>query len=152
MLKEGQKAPNFSLKDKEGNIIRLQDFKSKYLVVYFYPKDNTPGCTIEARDLTYYIDDFKKLNTEIIGISGGDEESKKKFCNRYNLKITLLSDPDFQTSKKYGVYKEKSFLGKKFMGIVRTTFVLDKGKIIKIFENVRANGHAQEVLNFIKHL
>lgn len=153
VLKENQKASDFALKDKDGKLHKLSDIKTDYTVIYFYPKDNTPGCTIEANEFTELINDFKKLNAEIIGISGGDEESKRKFCDKHNLKIALLSDPNFEISKKYEVYGEKSFLGKKFLGINRTTFVLDKNKkIIRVYENVKALGHAEEVLNFVKNL
>lgn len=147
-----KKAPNFSLKDKEKKIYSLKDFNSDFLVVYFYPKDDTPGCTIEAQEFTNNLEKFKKLNASIIGISGGNEGTKAKFCNKYNLKVLLLSDPDFSISKKYGVYGEKSFLGKKFMGIKRTTFILDKNKnIIKAYENVKPLDHSKEILEFIKN-
>ena len=153
VLKEGNKSFDFALKDKDGKLHKLLDIKSNYVVVYFYPKDSTPGCTIEANEFTELINDFKKLNAEIIGISGGDERSKIKFCDKHNLKIILLSDPNFEISKKYGVYGGKSFLGKKFLGINRTTFVLDKNKkIIRVYENVKAQGHAEEVLGFVDNL
>ena len=150
-LKEGEKAPDFSLKDKDSNLIKLSLIKAEYIVIYFYPKDNTSGCTTEGKEFTQDLEKFKKLNAEVIGISGGDEESKKKFCEKHNLKVRLLSDPDFKISDKYSAYGEKIFLGRKFMGIKRTTFILDKNKkIIKIYEDVKANGHSQEVLEFIK--
>ena len=150
-LKEGEKAPDFSLKDKDSNLIKLSLIKAEYIVIYFYPKDNTSGCTTEGKEFTQDLEKFKKLNAEVIGISGGDKESKKKFCEKHNLKVRLLSDPDFKISDKYSAYGEKIFLGRKFMGIKRTTFILDKNKkIIKIYEDVKANGHSQEVLEFIK--
>lgn len=153
MLKLKDKAPDFELKDKDSKLHSLKNIKSEFTVLYFYPKDNTPGCIIEAKDFTSLINEFKKLKTEIIGISGGDEKSKEKFIEDCDLKINLLSDPDYKICNKYGVYGEKQFMGKHFMGIKRTTFILDKNKnIIKIFENVKAVGHAQEVLNFIKSL
>jgi len=154
-LEVGKTAPDFSLKDKDGKITNLKETitNHNHTIIYFYPKDNTPGCTIEANDFTKYQNDFNKLNTKIIGISGGDEKSKEKFCTAHNIKITLLSDPDFKTSTKYGVYGEKSFMGRKFMGIKRFTFILDKNKkIIKIYPNVKAKDHAEEVLEFIKSL
>ncbi|MBI2628462.1 peroxiredoxin [Candidatus Pacearchaeota archaeon] len=160
MLKQNSKAPDFELKDKNGKIWRLKDFKPdkiKFLVLYFYPKDNTPGCTIEAKEFSALLNDFKKLKTEVIGISGGDESSKKKFhesCD-LNSSLILLSDPDFKICKKYGVYGQKSFMGKKFLGIKRTTFILrfadNQEKIVKVYENVKALGHAKEVLEFISH-
>ncbi len=152
-LNVGDKAPDFSLKDKDGKVHALHDIKSDYVMVYFYPKDNTPGCTIESNKLNDSLDEFKKLGVTIIGISGGDEKSKTKFCERYGFKFTLLSDTEFRTSEKYGVYGEKSFMGRKYMGIFRETFVLDKGhKIIKIFEKVKPPVHAQELLDHIKSL
>ena len=144
-------AKNFSLEDKNGKIHDLLSLKSKYKVIYFYPKDDTPGCTIEAKEFSELVNDFKKLQTEIIGISGGDNESKKKFCVKYNLNLLLLTDPNFSVSKSYGVYGAKSFMGKKYDGIKRTTFILDQeNKIIRIFDEVKALGHAKEILNYIK--
>jgi len=147
------KAPDFSLNDKENKIYNLSEINTKYLVLYFYPKDNTPGCTIEAKEFSDNLNEFEKINARIIGISGGDNDSKGKFCDKYGLKVLLLSDPDFKVSSEYGVYGEKQFMGRKFMGISRTTFVLDKDKkIIKVYEKVKAIGHADEVLDFIKNL
>ncbi len=146
-----KKAPDFSLKDKEGKEHKLSDVKTKYLVLYFYPKDDTPGCTIEAKEFTKDLEEFNTLGATIIGISGGDETTKKKFCEKHNLKITLLSDPEFKTSNEYGVYGEKEFMGNKTMGIKRTTFIIDKNKeIIKVFENVKPEGHSKEILNFLQ--
>ena len=151
MLKEGEQAPDFSLRDKDGKIHSLNGVTSDYILVYFYPKDNTPGCTIEAKDFSRDIEKFDKLNTTIIGISGGDEKSKTKFCEKQNLKILLLSDYDFSVSNNYGVYGEKSFMGRKYMGISRWTFVLNKNhKIIKIYDKVKPGIHSKEVLEFIK--
>jgi peroxiredoxin Q/BCP len=145
--KEGSKAPAFSLKDKDGKIYALKDMDEKYLVIYFYPKDNTPGCSIEAREFSKDIAKYKKLGAKVIGVSGGDEKSKTKFCEKNNLKILLLSDTDFNVSEKYGVYGEKKFMGKTYMGITRTTFILDKErKIVKVFEKVKPLGHSKDVL------
>jgi thioredoxin-dependent peroxiredoxin len=145
------KAFDFKLKDKDGKTYSLKEFKKDYIVLYFYPTDSTPGCTLEAKEFNDHLNDFKRLNTQIIGISGGDEKTKTKFCDKHNLKLLLLSDTDFLISKRYKVYKEKSFLGKRFLGIVRTTFVLDKShNIIKQFDKVNPIGHAKEVLKFIK--
>lgn len=145
-------AVNFKLKDKNGKDYSLDSFTSDYIVLYFYPKDSTPGCTTEAIEFTKNLEEFKKLNTTIIGISGGDEKTKQKFCEKNNLKILLLSDSDFSISKKYGVYGEKSFMGRKFMGIKRTTFLLDKNKnIIKVYENVKPLGHSEEILDFLEN-
>ena len=152
MLKEGEQAPDFSLRDKDSNIHSLSEINSDYVLVYFYPKDSTPGCTIEAQEFSKDIEEFNKLNTTIIGISGGDEKSKTKFCEKHDLKILLLSDTDFSVSNNYGVYGEKSFLGRKYMGISRWTFVLNKDhKIIKIYDKVKPAEHSQEVLEFIRN-
>ena len=152
MIKVKEQAPDFSLRDKDGEIHSLSEVNSDYVIVYFYPKDNTPGCTIEAKDFSRDKKEFDKLNTTIIGISGGDEKSKTKFCEKQNLKILLLSDSDFSISNNYGVYGEKSFMGRKYMGISRWTFVLNKNhKIIKIYDKVKPGIHSEEVLEFIKN-
>ena len=152
MLKEGEQAPDFSLRDKDSNIHSLSKINSDHVVIYFYPKDSTPGCTIEAQEFSKDIEEFNKLNTTIIGISGGDEKSKTKFCEKHDLKILLLSDSDFSVSNNYGVYGEKSFMGRKYMGISRWTFVLNKDhKIIKIYDKVKPAEHSQEVLEFIRN-
>jgi thioredoxin-dependent peroxiredoxin len=144
-------APDFNLKNKEGKFHKLSDFKEKFIIIYFYPKDNTSGCTIESKGFNDLLDDFKKIDTKIVGISGGDEASKRKFCEKNSLNLLLLSDTEFKTSKDYGVYGEKSFRGKKFLGINRTTFILDSDrKIIKIFNKVKPANHSKEVLDFIK--
>jgi len=150
-LKVGRKAPAFALKNKEGNVYRLKDTQSAFTVVYFYPRDNTPGCTLEAQMFTKELRNFNHLDTMIIGISGGDEKSKTKFFEKNKLKILLLTDPDFAVCTKYGVYGEKSFMGRKFMGIHRVTFVLDKNDIvIKVYDKVKPFEHAKEILAFIK--
>lgn len=148
----GDIAPDFILKDRLNQEHQLSKIK-KIKVLYFYPKDNTPGCTIESKGFSLMLDEFENLNATVIGVSGGDNKSKEKFCTSHNLKHVLLSDIDFLVSKEYGVYGEKSFMGKKYMGISRITFILDKNnKILKIYENVKPIGHAKEVLNFIKSL
>lgn len=150
---ENKKAPSFKLKNKDNKIISLNDIKSDYIVVYFYPKDNTSGCTIEAKMFSKDLNKFKKINTGIIGISGGDEKTKTKFIEKNNLKITLLSDHEFKVSSKYGVYGEKKMMGRTYMGIKRTTFILDKNKkIIKIFNKVKPLIHSKEVYDFIVNL
>ncbi len=152
VLEEGAEAINFSLKDKDGEIHKLSDIKSKYIVLYFYPKDDTLGCTIEANSFNGNIEKFKDADAEIIGISGGNEKSKKDFCSKYGLNITLLSDSDFEISKKYGVFKEKNFFGKRINAIGRITFIIKNGKIIKVFRKVYPDRHIQEVLDFLKRL
>ncbi len=150
-LKEGSKAPEFSLKDKDAQVISLKDMSTKYVVVYFYPKDDTPGCTIEANLFSQKKEEFDRLGAAIIGISGGDEKTKTKFCEKHNLQITLLSDPDFSVSKSYGSFGRKKMMGKEFDGIFRNTFILDEGHaIIKVFRNVNPKNHVDEVLSFLK--
>lgn len=147
------KAKNFKLKDMNNKEYELKTIKEKYKILYFYPKDNTPGCTIEANDFTALKKDFEKLNAKIIGISGGNEKTKCKFVEKHDLKILLLSDTDFKVSEKYGTYKLKKFMGREYMGINRETFILDeKNNIIKHYPKVKAKGHAQEVLNYLKEL
>lgn len=150
-LKIGDKAPDFKLKDSQGNIVKLSDFKGKKIILYFYPKDLTPGCTTEAICFRDDISLFKKDNTEIIGISLDNEESHKKFKIKHNLPFELLSDVNAEASKKYGVYKLKNMYGKQFYGIARTTFIIGENQKIKhIFENVKADKHSKEVLNKLK--
>ena len=152
-LPEGRKAPAFSLKDKDGAVHRLSELDDDYVVLFFYPKDNTPGCTIEASAFSKDIQKFTKVGATVIGISGGDEKSKTKFCTKHKLRTTLLSDSDFSVSKKYGVYGTKKFMGKTFQGIRRATFVLDENrKIVKVFDKVKPLGHSKEVLSTIQDL
>lgn len=151
MIELNKKAPNFSLPDKNNEQISLDQIKSKYTIIYFYPKDNTPGCTIEAIEFSTLQKEFEKANTTIIGISGGNEKTKTTFCNKHKLTIPLLSDTEFIVSKKYDVYGEKKFMGRLFNGIKRTTFILDsEKKIIAIFDKVNVKDHATEVLDWIK--
>ena len=147
LLKVGQKAPSFSLKDQNGQMHKLSDYKGKKLVLYFYPKDMTPRCTIEACDFTKLKNEFVKKNVLVFGVSSDSEELHKKFEEKEKLSITLLADVGKKVSESYGVYGEKNFMGNFFKGIHRTTFVIDeKGKIAKIYENVKAIGHAKQVL------
>ncbi|MBT3406786.1 thioredoxin-dependent thiol peroxidase [Candidatus Woesearchaeota archaeon] len=150
-IKSKGKAPAFSLKDKEGVRHSLKDFDSEFIVLYFYPKDNTPGCTIEANMFSKDSAKYSALNTTVVGVSGGDEKTKSKFCERNRLKILLLSDTDFSVATKYGVYGEKSFMGRKYMGVSRVTFILDNSrKIVKVFDKVKPAIHSKEVLEFLK--
>ena len=152
-MTKNTKAPNFKLESTSGKIIELNKIKSKYIVLYFYPKDDTPGCTIEAKD-------FSKLNNLIIknkayvfGISKDSIKSHLKFKKKYKIKFDLLSDEKLAVIKKYGVWGKKSFLGKKYMGIIRTTFLINSnGKIHKIWSNVRVKDHAKEVFSEIKKI
>jgi thioredoxin-dependent peroxiredoxin len=147
MLKEGDSAPNFALEGADGNKHWLGDYRGRYLVLYFYPKDNTPGCTIEAKDFSSRVEEFRKFNTAVVGVSKDDLKSHQKFVSSCSLGIMLLSDPDLSTIKAYDSYGNKGIFG---MGTVRNTFIIDKNlKIIKIYTKVSALGHAKEVLDFI---
>lgn len=151
-LKVGDKAPNFKLMDKDGKEWDLKSQKGKYVVVYFYPKDNTPGCTIEAKEFSSLLKDFTELGATVFGISGGNERTKTKFCEKYDLSVTLLSDTDFEVSKSYGVYGQKKFMGRLFNGIHRSTFIIDAdGEVAAVFNSVSAKGHAKEMLEAIKN-
>ena len=146
-LKVRQKAPTFSLPNQDGKIVSLSDYKGKKVVLYFYPKDDTPGCTKESCAFRDGIHEIHDLRAEIIGVSGDSVESHKKFAKKYNLNFPLLSDESKKMLKTYGVWKEKSLYGRKFMGIERTTFILDEnGKIDDIFHKVKVDGHLEEVL------
>lgn len=152
-IKVGAKAPAFELPDKDGNLIKLSDIDADFVVVFFYPKDNTPGCTIEAKGFTESLKAFSKLNAEIIGISGGDEKTKTSFCKAHKLKVNLLSDGDFKIAKKYDSYGPKKFMGRSYKGIFRKTFIVDKKqKVRKIFDKVTPESHPEEVLKAIKEL
>ena len=151
MITEGNKAPDFTLNDKNGNAVSLKQFKGKRVVLYFYPKDNTPGCTKEACNFRDEISLFQGLNAEIIGISADSEASHQKFAGKFNLPFTLLSDPDRKVIKDYGVWKEKNNFGIKALGIVRTTFIIDEnGIIVKIFNKVKVEGHNKEVKEMLE--
>lgn len=151
MVAEGKKAPAFKLKDQNGKSYSLKDFAGKKLVLYFYPKDNTSGCTKEACSFRDNFSEFEKLNAVIVGVSGDSEASHKKFVDKFDLNFTLLSDESKEMLEKYGVWKEKSMYGKKYMGIERTTFVIDEnGVVLKIFPKVKVDKHTEEVLNILK--
>jgi len=152
MIKEGNKAPDFSAADQNGNKIKLSSFKGKKnVVLYFYPKDMTPGCTTEACD---FRDQFKKFkSTEILGVSIDSPERHQKFIEKYDLPFTLISDVDQKVVNKYGVWQEKKLYGKTFMGIVRSTVIIDKSGVVrKIFPKVKVKGHIDEVLEALKEL
>ncbi len=146
-LKEGNSAPDFVLKDASGKEVSLKDFKGKWIVLYFYPKDNTPGCTIEALDFTALKKNFEKKNAVILGISKDNCKAHQKFIDGKKLTIMLLSDEDTKVNQKYGVWMLKKFMGREYMGTHRSTFLIDpKGKIAKIWYGVSPDGHAKEVL------
>ena len=144
----GDTAPDFALQDKTGNQVRLSDFAGQKVVLYFYPKDNTPGCTRQACAFAAAYDDFKKRNIIVIGISKDNVESHRKFAEKHNLPFILLADPELQAIQAYGVWQEKKLYGKVSMGVVRTTFIIDEnGKIEKIMPKVKPDTNAEEILN-----
>ena len=146
-MKVGEAAPTFTAPDREGKSISLQDFQDRSIVLYFYPKDNTPGCTTQAIDFTDKVAEFQALNTQVIGISPDSIASHGKFIDKHNLKIILLSDPEHQIAESYGIWQLKKFMGKEYMGIVRSTFLIDPtGNISQIWSNVRVKNHVDTVL------
>jgi len=151
MIKENFKVPNFKLPSSNNKTFEINKSLKQYLVIYFYPRDNTPGCTNEAKDFSKLHKEFKRLNCEIFGISKDSIESHKKFISKFKIPFQLLSDEKIVALKKYGAWGEKSMYGKKFMGIKRTTVLISpKGKIIKIWNNVKVKEHAKEVLSCLK--
>ena len=153
MIKNKLKAPNFKLLSTGDKEIELNKLKSKYIVLYFYPKDDTPGCTIETNDFNKLLKNFKKLKCEIYGISKDNVLSHKKFKTKYKIKFDLIADVDKKMIKSYKVWGKKKFMGREFMGILRTTFLLDKNrKIIKIWKKVKVKDHAKNVLETLKSI
>ena len=149
--KIGDKIPNFKIPLSNGNNLDSKDIKDKKYVLYFYPKDNTPGCTTEAKNFSDKIREFKKLKTEIIGISKDSIESHLKFINKQELKINLASDEDGKVIEKFGVWVEKNMYGRKYMGIQRSTFLInEQSKIEYIWDKVRVKGHVEDVIDKIK--
>lgn len=151
MLEVGKKAPDFSLLNQDEKKISLKDFIGQKVVLYFYPKDDTSGCTKEACSFSDDLPKFSKIDAVILGVSPDSVKSHKKFSEKYKLKFDLLADEEKQVVEKYGVWKEKSMYGRKYMGVERTTFIIDeKGKIKKIFNKVKVDGHNKEVLEALK--
>jgi peroxiredoxin Q/BCP len=151
MLKAGSKAPSFSLQSDEGKNVSLKDYAGKKVVLYFYPKDDTPGCTREACSFTENSNALRKAGAVVLGVSADSVTSHEKFKKKYKLNFPLLSDPDRETIQKYGVWKEKNMYGKKSMGVERTTFIIDEeGKIAHIFPKVKVDGHTEKVLEKLK--
>ena len=152
-ISENKKAPNFKLPSTNGSVFELSKIKNKNIILYFYPKDDTPGCTLESKDFSKLNSMINKKNTVVFGISKDSMESHLKFKKKYKLKFDLLSDEKLKVIKKYGVWGMKSFLGKKFKGVIRSTFLINsKGKIHKIWTNVRVKDHAKSVLDEIKSI
>ena len=153
MLKINSKAPTFVVPSTTNNKYSLKDSIGKYVILYFYPKDDTPGCTIETNDFNKLLSKFKKLDCEVYGVSKDNIKSHDKFRDKYKIKFDLLSDEDLKVLKKYKVWGKKKFMGREFMGIIRTTFLIDKkGKILKIWENVKVKDHAKEVLETLQNI
>lgn len=151
---EGRKAPAFELSDRSGNPVALRDLLAAgHLVLYFYPKDMTPGCTAEACSFRDYTRQIRALDAQVVGISADSSASHAKFADKYELKFPLLSDPENRVTRAYGVYKKKSLYGREFMGIERSTFIIDRGGTIrKVFPKVKVDGHSAEVLAALKEL
>jgi peroxiredoxin Q/BCP len=147
------KAANFTLPSTNKKNFSLNKSQGKYVVLYFYPKDDTPGCTIETNDFNKLYSKFKKLDCEVYGISKDNIKSHDKFREKYKIKFDLLSDEELKVLKKYKVWAKKKFMGREFMGIVRTTFLIDKkGKILKVWDNVKVKEHAKEVLETLQNI
>ncbi|MDY6900557.1 MAG: thioredoxin-dependent thiol peroxidase [Cyanobacteriota bacterium] len=149
----GEKAPSFSANNQDGDLVKFEDLQSNWLVLYFYPKDDTPGCTVEAKDFSEYSPQFDALGAKILGVSPDSEKSHCKFISKHNLSIQLLSDPEHQVCESYGIWKLKKFMGKEYMGVVRSTFLIaPNGNIAHTWSNVRTKGHAEKVLSKLQEL
>ena len=147
------KALDFKLQSTNGKNYSLKESIGKYVVLYFYPKDDTPGCTIETKDFNKLLQKFKKLNCEVLGISKDSLKSHNKFKNKHKIKFDLLTDEELKVLKKYGVWGKKKFMGREFMGTIRSTFLVDKkGKIIKMWKDVKVKDHAKEVLETLQNI
>jgi thioredoxin-dependent peroxiredoxin len=153
MVQEGDKAPDFALPTETGETLRLSNLKGRPVVVYFYPKDDTTGCTAEAKDFTRLAGEFKKIGVEVIGVSPDSTESHQKFAKKYDLKVRLAADTDKAVAMAYGVWVEKSMYGRKYMGVDRSTFLINtKGNVARSWHKVKVSGHADEVLEAAKEL
>lgn len=153
MIEEGKKAPAFTLESSAGGKAKLKDYAGKWLVLYFYPRDNTPGCTTEANDFQAAEGDLAERDAVVVGVSKDSIASHEKFCDKLGLEFPLLSDPDGKVLEKYGAWGEKNMYGKKRMGIIRTTVLIDpKGKVRKVFSKVRVKGHVAKVLEALDAL
>lgn len=147
MISEGDSVPEFNVHDANGNSVKSTDFQGKRHAIYFYPKDFTPGCTVEADEFSKDYEKFKKNGIEIIGVSPDSVDSHKKFCAKMGIKYPLLADTDREISEKFGVWGKKKFMGREYMGVMRSTFLVDEhGKIFKVFPKVKPAGHSKDVL------
>lgn len=147
----GESAPDFSAPDSDGNLVSLQDQRNSWLILYFYNKDNTPGCTTQAQEFSEYAEEFTKLGAKIIGVSPDSAKSHCKFIDQHNLSIQLLSDPEHQVIAAYGAWRLKKFMGKEYMGVVRSTFLISpEGKIAQVWDQVRVKGHVLKVFQKLK--
>ncbi|MBN2461505.1 MAG: peroxiredoxin [Candidatus Cloacimonetes bacterium] len=152
-LQIGDKAPDFKISSQPDKSTSLRDYTGKWIVLYFYPRDNTPGCTLEARDFSCLVDEFAILDAVILGVSKDSLASHRNFITRHNLNIELLSDPGSEVMKSYGVWRMKNMHSREFPGAVRSTFLIDpEGRIAAIWDNVRAKGHAEAVLGYLKKI
>ncbi len=146
LIDRGTKAPAFALKDQHGETHRLSDYAGRSVILYFYPKDDTPGCTQESCEFQAALPKLKRRDAVVLGVSILDEKSKAKFATRHGLTFPLLADADHAVAEKYGVWQQKSFMGRKFMGIVRTTYLIGPdGKVIRRWDKVKVDGHVDEV-------
>ena len=153
MIKENIKAPIFKLPSTNKKNYSLKDSLGKYVVIYFYPKDDTPGCTIETNDFNKLLPKFKKLNCEVLGVSKDSLKSHDKFRDKYKIKFDLLADEKLEVLKKYKVWGKKKFMGREFMGVIRSSILIDrKGKILKVWDNVKVKDHAKEVLETLNDI
>ena len=147
MIKEGDAAPDFEARDAEGNAVRLSDLRGRKVVLYFYPKDDTPGCTKQACSIRDSYSEFEERGIKVLGVSLDDQASHRKFADKYELPFTLLADTDHAVADAFGVYGEKEFMGKKYLGVDRKTFLIDEqGRVKKVFDKVNVDEHADEVL------
>ena len=145
-----KKVKNFKLLSTSKKVFEFKKLRSKYIILYFYPKDDTPGCTLETRDFNSYYNKLKKLGCEIFGISRDNIESHLRFKKKYCVKFDLLSDENKSVIKQFKVWDKKKFMGKEFMGLIRSTFIIKNNNILKEWRNIRVKGHAEEIYNFIK--
>lgn len=153
MIEQGVESPDFSLPDQENRKVSLSDFKGQWVIVYFYPKAMTPGCTTETCNFQEALPDFNKIDAVVVGISKDSVDKQKKFAEKYNIDFPLLSDAESDVCEQFGVWQKKSMYGKEYMGIVRSTFIIDPdGKIAKVYPKVKVKEHHQEVLEDLKAL